>query len=69
MARSFEVGDRVRARCPSYVPTGMRGCVCKKVIRVAGMYVVQFDGFDCQILLHADELEPVTDDVADEDAR
>jgi hypothetical protein len=65
MMPSFEVGDRVRARTRSSVPAGTLGRVYLKLVNIADMYFVQFDGQGRPTLMHATDLELVTDDPAD----
>ena len=65
---SFEVGDRVRARTSSSIRAGTLGRVYLKLVNIADMYFVQFDGQRRPTLMHADDLEPVTDASTDEDA-
>jgi hypothetical protein len=68
MMPSFEVGDRVRARTSSSVSAGTFGRVYLKLVTIADMYFVRFDGQGRPTLMHADDLELVTDASADEDA-
>lgn len=68
MERSFEIGDRVRARRSKDLPAGAIGRVYMKLISSANMYFVQFDEQHRPTLMHADDLELVTDALADEDA-
>ena len=51
-----------------FVPAGTLGRVTMILLSVADMYFVQFDGFDRPTLMHAVDLEFVTDALADEDA-
>ena len=65
MMPSFEVGDRVRARTSSSVRAGMFGRVYLKLVSIADMYFVQFDVEVRPTLMHATDLELVTDAPAD----
>jgi hypothetical protein len=65
MMPSFEVGDRVRARTSSPVRAGAFGRVYLKLATIADMYFVQFDGEARPTLMHATDLELVTDAPAD----
>jgi hypothetical protein len=68
MMPSFEVGDRVRARTSSSIRAGTLGRVYLKLVTIADMYFVHFDGERRPTLMHADDLELVSDDVANDDA-
>ena len=69
MARSFEVGDRVRARTSSVVPAGTLGYVTFVFPSVVDASFVRFDGHTRQTLMRGVDLELVTDAPGDEDAR
>jgi hypothetical protein len=68
MERPFKVGDRVRVRTSSFVPAGTLGRVHMRVISVADMCFVQFDGEKLPTLMRVSDLELVTDAPADEHA-
>jgi hypothetical protein len=56
----FRVGDWVRARTSGFVPAGTLGTIQQVLLTVPGMYYVQFDGFPQPNLMHARDLEHVT---------
>jgi len=57
----FRVGDRVRARTSGFVPASTLGTIRQVLYTVTGMYFVAFDGFAQPHLMHAHDLEPVTE--------
>ena len=59
MVTRLEVGDKVRARRTRPVPAGTLGHVQMKLLSVADMYFVQFDGESNPTLMHATEIELV----------
>src|SRR5215475_1804095 len=69
MATSFKVGDRVRARPLSSVPAGTLGRVTQTLASAQDLCFVLFDGYIHWRLMRTSELDLVTDDEADEDAR
>src|SRR5262245_52727112 len=66
--RRFEAGDRVRVRPLSSVLAGALGRVTQTLISAQDLCFVLFDGYVHWRLMCTSELEPVTDDEADEDA-
>lgn len=68
MKRRFKIGDRVRVRASSFVPTGTLGRVHMQVVSAVEMYFVQFDGESSPTLIRESDLELVTDAPANEDA-
>jgi hypothetical protein len=57
----FRVGDRVRARTSGFVPAGTLGTIRQVLYSAPRFYFVQFDGFDDSRLMHARDLERVTE--------
>jgi hypothetical protein len=57
----FKVGDCVRARTSGVVPAGTRGIIRQTLYMVSSSYMVLFDGWTQVRLMHANDLERVTD--------
>ena len=68
MVRPFQIGDRVRARTLSSVPTGTLGRIARTLMSAPDRYFVQFDGYEHWGMMHASDLELVIDVPADEEA-
>lgn len=62
MVSSFEVGDRVQACVsPWSVEVGTLGRISQTLDSAPDMYFVQFEGVDYPTLMHAAELELLTE--------
>jgi hypothetical protein len=57
----FRIGDRVRARISGFVPAGTLGTIRQVFYSVPGLYYVDFDGLAQPRLMHAHDLERVTE--------
>lgn len=68
MARLFQVGDRVRVCALSSIPIGTLGRVTQTLTSAQDLCFVLFDGYMHWRLMHASELELITDAPTDEDA-
>jgi hypothetical protein len=68
MAKRLEIGDRVRARALSPVPSGTLGRVAQTLISAPELYFVRFDGYEHWRLMRASDLELVADAPSDADA-
>ena len=68
MAPQLVVGDRVRARTLSGVPVGALGRITQRLVSAPDLFFVVFDGYAHWKLMHATELERVTNAPAHEKA-
>ena len=59
----FRVGDRVGARTSRFVPPGRLGIIRLVLYSSPRFYFVQFDGFVQSRLMHARDLERVTEEI------
>jgi hypothetical protein len=58
----FRVGDRVRARTSRFVLAGRLGIIRQVLYSSPRFFFVQFDGFNQSRLMHARDLERVTEE-------
>ena len=59
---AFKVGDRVRVRSTRGVPGGACGVIHSTSYMVSSAYLVLFDGWHQVRLMHARDLERLTDE-------
>ena len=59
----FRIGDRIQARTSRFVPPGRLGIIRQVLYSSPRFYFVQFDGLDQSRLMHARDLERVTEEI------